>query len=71
MIEYDNCEEDEDFLEYQYGTLHWKPLGRERCRFPEPKNIDINMMPFIVEPGYPTIPKVPMAGIIIHRATVR
>lgn len=56
--DYINMEDDSDFLEYQFGSVHWKPISKKSTpmEFPVPKDININMMPFVVEPGYSTIP---------------
>ena len=58
--DYSDMEADSDFLDYQYGSVHWKPISKKATpiTFPAPKDININMMPFIVEPSYNTIPEV-------------
>jgi hypothetical protein len=59
MIDYPDVENDYDILRPQYETVHWKPLmNRMYCTFPPPSDININMMPFYVEPTYSTIPEV-------------
>ena len=59
-MDYGFVDADLEFLEYQFATVHWKPITKKSSpvTFPSPKDININMMPFVVEPGYPTIPEV-------------
>ncbi len=47
--------EDCDILEDE-DCLHFKFI--REIKFPQPKNININMMPFVVDPTFSTLPAV-------------
>jgi hypothetical protein len=70
---------DEDVLEPEYTTTHFKGLQR-RLKFPAPTGININMMPIVCEPGFPTVPEVrgierlftmPLIIVAIHSGVSR
>ncbi len=66
--EYD--EDELDILMEQSRTVHWKPITK-KISFPEPRDIVINMMPFLVDVDrtystIPTVSKRPQQIIVIY-----